>query len=240
MSSGKGNIQIEFRDTSAGQYDGNGIEIKFNQQRGNGKLYVGDRHCGTYLQLKHRKCRSVLCCSTELFGYCLEEDVKYHKMDPMEDEEEGSDGSKTKSSDALWEKTYNFIDDTLGRNENIILQCGSGAGKSVAVAIYYIMRKTDVSLEKSYKLVESCQREAKIRPWLLMRLIKLEKGLRGTSSMYLENKKPRFGAGPGSSIPSGGGKDDDKLLSTVIKFVIYGGAVLIAYVLYAEIQKAQI
>jgi hypothetical protein len=227
--SGGGNIHIEFRDTSASQYDGNAALIQFKQENGKGKLFIGDRHSGTFLQLKHRKCRTVVCCSSGLSGSCLEADVKYLKIDPLEGE------------DSEWDKAYSLIDSELESGRNVVLQCESGNGKSAAVAMYFVMKSQSISLEKSYKLVEDCRRSTKLRPPLLQCLIDREKLLRsGVTSMYLEGgKKMRFGVEPGHAVSVGKGKDDG-LLDTVIKIVIYGGIVLIGYVVYLEVQKAQI
>lgn len=228
MSAGTGNIQIEFRDTSSTQYDANGVEIKLPQENGRGKLYIGDRHCGSFLQLKHRKCRTLICCSAELSSSCLENDIKYLKIDPMVDEKE-----------SLWDSAYKIIDSEVSNSRNVVLQCETGTGKSAAVAMYYAMKKQSISLEKSYKLVESCHRETKLRPRLLERLIAAEKALRGCSSMYLEDgKKVRFGSSRRET--PGTDKNEDKMLNFVIKMVIYGGIVLLAYAVYVEVDKARI
>jgi len=170
-------LKVVFRDTSATQYDENAIDIAASFPFAGGKLYLGDRHSLAYVQLKHRNCSSVVSCSCGMHGSCLEEEVQYLQVDPLDDDT------------GLWIRSYEFIENCVSKGINVTVQCENGTGKSAAVIVFYVMKKLGVSLAESYQLVGRYQTRIKLRPELMAKLIEQEMLLRGNASVLLENRK---------------------------------------------------
>ena len=186
-NSSGGGLKVEFIDNSSSQYDEYADRIKFSlirtdNKRKLGKLFIGDRCSASFLQLEWRKCKSVVNCFKEIHGLSRETDVQYLKLDPEEDE--GVDSFQT---------SFAFIDSSLEKGKNVLVHCESGLNQSAAIVIYYIMKKKDISLADSYKIVKEQRKKAiKIRPALMQKLIKAEKVLRGSISIMLDGRKVIF------------------------------------------------
>eukprot|EP01036_Dinobryon_divergens_P036170 gene36170-47027_t len=186
-TSSGGGLKVEFIDNSSSQYDEYADRIKFSlktrtDKRKLGKLFIGDRYSASFLQLEWRKCKSVVNCCKEIHGLSRETDVQYLKLDPEEDE-----------GDDSFQKSFPFIDASLEKGNNVLVHCESGLNQSAAIAIYYIMKKKDINLADSYKIVKEQRKKAiKIRPALTQKLIKAEKFLRGSISIMLDGRKVIF------------------------------------------------
>jgi protein-tyrosine phosphatase len=123
-------MQVTFKDTSATQYDSNAFVVELAANPKNyGKLYLGDRYSGSFLQLKHRNCYHVINCDKEIHSLSREEDVTYLNIDPVEE-----------NSEAL-EDSFRFLETHLSNGKTITVLCQSGVNKSAAVLVYYIMRR---------------------------------------------------------------------------------------------------
>jgi hypothetical protein len=172
-------LKVEFVDNSASQYDENAVRIKLGLGKNSGKLYLGDRHSGSYLQLKFRDCNRVVSCSSEMHSFAKEPDVKYLKMDPNNEE------------DNHLVDVYNFIESELEKKHNVVVQCENGLNKSAATMVYYVMRKKSLSLADSYRLINKL-RTIKISPSLMQVLMQEEKKLYGSVSVALDGRKVLF------------------------------------------------
>jgi predicted small secreted protein len=118
-------------------------------------------------------------CCKEIHGLSRETDVQYLKLDPDEDEEEDS-----------FQKSFVFIDAALDKGKNVLVHCESGLNQAAAIVTYYVMKKKEINLAESYKLVkEQRKKTIKIRPSLIQKLIKAEKALRGSISVMLDGRK---------------------------------------------------
>ena len=178
------NLKVTFKDNSSTQYNEYADRIKFSVTRPDkrkfGKLYIGDRHSASFLQLKERMCKSVVNCCKEIHGLSRETDVQYLKLDPDEDDEEDS-----------FQKSFVFIDAALDKGKNVLVHCESGLNQAAAIVTYYVMKKKEINLAESYELVkvQRNKKTMKIRPSLIQKLIKAEKALRGTISVMLDGRK---------------------------------------------------
>ena len=183
MTSTSSGLKVEFIDNSSTQYDEYADRVKFSVTRPDkrkfGKLYIGDRYSASFLQLEWRKCKSVVNCCKEIHGLSRETDVQYLKLDPDEDDEEDS-----------FQKSFVFIDAALDKGKNVLVHCESGLNQAAAIVTYYVMKKKEINLAESYKLVkEQRKKTIKIRPSLIQKLIKAEKALRGSISVMLDGRK---------------------------------------------------
>jgi hypothetical protein len=172
-------LKVEFVDNSATQYDENAVRIKLGLGKSSGKLYLGDRHSGSYVQLKFRECNRVVNCSSEMHAFAKEPDVKYLKMDPNNEEDNNL-------GDA-----FDFIENELVKNHNVVVQCENGLNKSAATMVYYVMRKKSLTLADSYRLIYKL-RTIKISPSLMQILMGEEKKLFGCVTVALDGRKVLF------------------------------------------------
>ena len=145
-------MKVTYRDTSATQYDANADWIKLKGNESLGKLYLGDRYSGTFLQLKHRECRVVVNCCKEIHSLSREEDVTYLNIDPANE-----------STEEL-EKAYDFIENAINKGKNITVLCQSGSGKSAAVVSYYIMRKYLMNPFDAIEYIKTYHTKIRINP----------------------------------------------------------------------------
>ena len=185
-SAPSGGLKVEFIDNSSSQYDEYADRIKFSvvrpDKRKLGKLYIGDRCSASFLQLEWRKCKSVVNCCKEIHGLSRETDVQYLKLDPEEDD-----------GDDSFQKSFVFIDAALEKGKNVLVHCESGLNQAAAIVTYYVMKKKEINLAESYKIVKEQRKKAiKIRPALMQKLIKAEKTLRGSISVMLDGRKVIF------------------------------------------------
>lgn len=174
-------LKVEFIDNSSSQYDVSAARVKldcFGKQWG--KLYLGDRHAASFVQLKFRECKTVVNCCAGMHMFAKEPEVKYLKIDPTDDEKNNH-----------LEEVCKFLDTELGAGKNVVVHCEEGKGKSAGVMMYYVMKKTNKTLAESYRFVEGL-RDVKFPPSLIKVLIAAEKKLRGTATIGLEDRKVVF------------------------------------------------
>lgn len=170
-------MKITFTDTSANQYDKSADVIKYTSDKSLGKLFIGDRDCASFLQLRSRKCLTVVNCAADMHGLSGEKDVKYLNIDPD-------------LTDCL-EESYNFIEKALLKGKNVVVQCQNGLGKSAVIVLYFIMKFTVCSLADSHRLVKKSRKDLtlNIKPDLVAKLVAAEKKLRKSISVCLDGRK---------------------------------------------------
>lgn len=175
-------LKVEFVDNSSEQYDDNADRIKVKGTGSKGKLYLGDRFSAAMLQLKFRNCKFVVNCCKETHGLSREADVKYLKVDPDDDD----------GVEQVFQDSYQFIDEALAKDKNVVVHCENGNIKSGAIVLYYVMKKKAVSLAESYRTVQKYREGLKLKPSLISKLTKAEMALRGSQSVMHDGKKVLF------------------------------------------------
>lgn len=170
-------MKVTFTDTSANQYEANADEVKYTDNKSSGKLYIGDRDCASFLQLRSRNCLTVVNCAADMHGLSGEKDVKYLNIDP--------------DLNNSFEDSFSFIDKALSKGKNVVVQCQNGLGKSAAIVLYFLMKKQSSSLADSHRLLKKSRKNValNIRPDLVAKLITEEKRLRKTISICLDGRK---------------------------------------------------
>jgi hypothetical protein len=175
-------LKVEFVDNSASQYDGNACSLKLSHKPSKGKLFVGDQSSMSFVQIKHRNIRAVLCCHPDLYGYCKESGVAYHKVYPTE-EFVAKDVSKR-------DQSLQFITEQLAKGHNVLVACQNGLTGSAVVAIAYLMQYQDYSLIDAYQHVQSRRgQNLKVSLAMATMLLVMEKLLFQANTMQLEERK---------------------------------------------------
>lgn len=166
-------MKIEYIDNSATQYDHNASEIKIPNNSNNikYKLYFGDYLSASFVQLKHRNIKFVVCGSRDLFMFSKEPNVNYLNIDPNDD---------TKDIP----KTYEFIENAL-KEGNCLVHGESGGA---AIVLYYILVKSNTSLATTLKILKRDRNFPNIRQNVVKYLLIKEKLQLGTNSVYLGGK----------------------------------------------------
>lgn len=215
-------LKVEFVDTSSSQYDDNAASIKFanGSEKPRGSLFLGDQYSMSFVQLKFRKVKSVVCCSSELFGYCKESDIEYFKFDP--------DDKKISS----FIDCFEFIDKKLAKGNNVVVCCENGYGKSAVIIIYYLLKRNKWSLYETFENVRKSRGTIRLKPSLCKLVLQMEKELIGTLSMELDGKnlvclKPSNLSSQSSTVP--------KTSSSSSGWVVLGVGVVVVSVLYGAL-----
>lgn len=146
-------MKVTFTDTSATQYDTNADLIdlsKYLPQKQSGKLYLGDRFAGTYLQIKHRQCTHIINCDKEIHSTSREENITYLNIDP------------TNENLSDYDKAYDFIERALNSGKTILVLCQTGNGKSAGIIVYYIMKKLSKNPFESIDILKKIRSKIRI------------------------------------------------------------------------------
>jgi hypothetical protein len=169
-------LKVEFSDkNNKFQYDSSAARIKLSSLKdvSTSKLYLGDRDAGSMVQLKWRKIDRVINCQIDMHGLSQEKEYKYLNIDPLEIE-----GSLSKAC--------KFIEKGIKANENILIFCQTGYGRSAAVFIYFLMKNQSMTfadahrhLESFRKGIDSSDPTTGFRLQLVQLLIAEEKSLHG-------------------------------------------------------------
>lgn len=168
-------LKVEFIDNSSSQYDDSAARIKLGLGKNCGKLYLGDRDAGSYVQLKFRNCTHVVNCSREMHGFAREPDVTYLKVDPADEENNHL------------EEVCHFLESELAKRHNIVVQCENGTNKSAAVILFYIMKKKSLSLADAHRMLKEL-RPIKVAPSLMKIIIDEEQRMRGCTTVSMDGR----------------------------------------------------
>lgn len=216
-------LKVEFIDNSESQYDEHAARIKYGEK--GGKLYIGDRFAASYVQLKWRDCKTVISCDRDLHGFSKESDVNYLKIDP--DDENNNH----------FEETYQFLDKNLAQKKNVVVHCETGLGKSAVILCYFLMKKMNISLAESYRILQDKRGGIRMPPRLVKMLMAVEVKARGICTISLDGKfiKTLDGGGLNFGKSSGSSKKNGKQnpntgmyvgIGLVVFFaILYGGLV---------------
>jgi hypothetical protein len=221
-----GKLKVEFIPEDGTQFDDNAALVKYGGGSEGGKLYIGDRFSASYVQLKARKCKAVVCCDQDIWPFCKETEVSYLKIDPSDED------------DDHFEESYAFIDRNLAKKRSVVVHDEAGVGKAVVIIIYFLMTKSKKSLGEAYKQVKKLRGELKIPPSLVKKLMKVEKQRTGVNSISLQGKNVTvlgdgmLGLGGGV----GGKKQSNGLM--LVGLIVVGFFVVLYAVLVALTGKA--
>lgn len=167
-------MKVEFIDNSDSQYDEHASRIKYGEK--GGKLYLGDRFSASYIQLKWRDCKTVVSCCQDMHGFSKEADVEYLKIDPSD---EGDDH---------FEESYKFLERHLAQKKNVVVHCENGFSKSAVILAYFLMKKMNISLAESYRILQDSRGGIRMPPSLVKLLMRAEVKMRGLNSIRLNGK----------------------------------------------------
>lgn len=181
-------LKVEFIDNSESQYDEHASRIKYGEK--GGKLYLGDRFASSYVQLTWRECKTVVSCDQDMHGFCKEVDVEYLKIDP---DDEGNNHL---------EEAYNFLNKKLSEKKNVVVNCETGFGKSAVIVAYFLMKKMNISLAESYRILQDRRGGIKMPPRLVKMLMNAELRSRGSLTLRLEGAFVKTTDGLDGSKPS--------------------------------------
>lgn len=168
-------FRVTYVDNADKQYDRSAVEISCHP-KAKGKLFLGDFNAASFLQLKYRSCKSVVSCSTDMWGYCKENGVNYLKLDTEDT--------------ALFDTAKQFIDKELSLGKNVVVFCCNGMGKSAAIIIYYRL-KYGSSIASTYLDLQKRRGNINIRPDTMKFLIKEEVSTLGHPSIDLAGRGHR-------------------------------------------------
>lgn len=168
-------MKIEFVDNSASQYDASASLIQLHGV--SGKLFVGDPSAASMVQLQHRKCNAVVCCSSDLFGYCREPKVQYLKVDAAEASE--------KEMNEVADKIAQWLKD----GKVVLLFCESSKTRSAIMIMYCLMRSFGKSLAQGHQLCTKCRGVPVLSPGMAKTLLRYEEKLRGSQTMKVVGKE---------------------------------------------------
>lgn len=179
-------MKVEFKDTSAQQYDSSAVEIKLPGNHGKGKLFLGDRWSASLLQLRARSCTRVVNCSQYLHKGSVEKSVKYLNIDPERDFNDDSEPNPFTAA-------TKFISKALSKGETVLVHCETGKSKAAVVVMHFVMVLCGISLAASYRLVVKHAPETRPRPSLVCLLIIEEKKERNDiATLSLNGRKIEF------------------------------------------------
>lgn len=181
-------LKVEFIDNSESQYDEHASRIKYGAK--GGKLYLGDRFASSYVQLNWRECKTVVSCDQDMHGFCKEADVEYLKIDP---DDEGNNHL---------EEAYNFLDKKLCEKKNVVVNCETGFGKSAVIVAYFLMKKMNISLAESYRILQDRRGGIRMPPRLVKVLMNAELRSRGSLTLRLDGAFVKTTDGLDGSKPS--------------------------------------
>lgn len=167
-------LKVEFIDNSESQYDEHASRIKYGEK--GGKLYIGDRFAASYVQLSWRECSTVVSCDQDMHGFCKESNVDYLKIDP---DDEGNNH---------FDEAYKFLDKKLSEKKNVVVHCETGFGKSAVIVAYFLMKKMNISLAESYRILQDRRGGIRMPPRLVKMLMNAELRSTGKLSIRLDGK----------------------------------------------------
>jgi hypothetical protein len=231
-------LKVDFIDNSSSQYDENAALIQYprNAISGQGKLYIGDQYALSYVQLKFRKVKAVVCCSSDLFGHCKESNIEYLKFDP--------DEKKLQSFDEV----ANFISKNVDKHLNVVVVCESGFGKSATIVFHYLMKRYKIPLSDCYNLVRDGRGKVRMTASLCKLVVQMEKSLLDSNTMQSDgnnlimkgnSSKVQYPSNSGSSRSSNKSSQSQNSSSNglVVLGVIVGCISVLYCVLYAITGK---
>ena len=102
-------------------------------------IFIGDCDAASFVQIRHRSITAVVCCDVDLIGFCKEKSVEYFHFDPIE----------SPQTDENVAKLFGFF--TRHNASNVLMFCQSGSGKSIAVALAYMIWNEKSSLANAYR-----------------------------------------------------------------------------------------
>ena len=111
-------------------------------------LFLGNlTHCASLNCLYRNNIRGVVNVTNTSNFYPYLKDIEYFNI-PINDLN-GINISK------YLEEAYTFIDSLISQHDNVLVHCLFGRSRSVAICVYYLMKKYSLSFEQAYQKIEN-------------------------------------------------------------------------------------
>jgi protein-tyrosine phosphatase len=82
----------------------------------------------------------------------------YKYCNSIEDYENVLEKLRIYQNKPLIEIGYNFIDEAVKNNDNILVHCYAGMSRSVSVIIYYLMKKNGISFSNAHNFIKGIRK----------------------------------------------------------------------------------
>ena len=200
-------LKVEFIDNSSSQYDENAARIRLNplpsssedSKKQNttkqGRLYVGDKDSLSFVQIKARSIKAVLCCNSDLAGFCREDKVDYMKIDaehyslPSSSSGGPSLSKKVREgNEQLVTNLTQFVDKHLRQGHHVLVCCESGYRSSILFTAAFLMKTYSYSLEDCLDQIEGARGKNKFTLSQCKIALDIEKKVLGKQSMKIDGK----------------------------------------------------
>lgn len=131
-----------------------------------GRLWIGDRDSASFVQVKHRQITHVINCEKDIHGSSKEEGIVYLNIDPEADE-------------ACFDESYSFLVTELTKpDNNVLVHCLSGNGRSCSILLYFFMRYLGTSLAEAHRTLKRFRKTVQLRADLVRLLLRYELEMR--------------------------------------------------------------
>ena len=112
-------------------------------------LYLGNvSHCFFLNTLQKKQIRAVVNVTSQIPNYYQEEHPIEYFTIPIDD-------LNDVNIDFFLEASYRFINRFVGNGENVLVHCIFGRSRSVAVCLYYLMKRYGHTLDRAYEIIRS-------------------------------------------------------------------------------------
>lgn len=134
------------------------------------RIYIGNYASALEKEyLKNNNIKYILIAADDMLCPWAEElDIKFIRL-PIKD-------SQTEDITQFFGQAFEFIDKILTEdNGNLLIQCGVGGSRSVAILIGYLIQRFGLSFSKSYALIRKHRKVAKPNKGFIQQLINFSK-----------------------------------------------------------------
>lgn len=110
-------------------------------------LYLGNlSHSFFFNTLNGCRIRGIVNVTNESPNYYLGQDIDYFNIHI-------GDLNNADITEFL-EQSYEFINRHISKGENVLVHCVFGRSRSVAICVYYLMKKYNLSFDEAYRKIE--------------------------------------------------------------------------------------
>jgi protein-tyrosine phosphatase len=73
-----------------------------------------------------------------------------------------------------FKQSYNFINDAINKGQNVLVFCRAGMSRSASIAIYYLMKRYNISYYDAYRFLKSKRKHTKPNAGFVEQLLEQE------------------------------------------------------------------